>query len=181
MTAKSKSPNFVTAREKGTAGRLLILVATTLFIIFTLCSAYAILLQPTNPAAWSMLAFFVGTFLIVVTWEDNLFPDLPKSKVLPAIVAWFFMFIFVAFFVSFIFTMNVGHLVLAILFGTIVFLSTTYTVTNEQQWGSFKKNTGGRFKNYARNSASKISKGKTAKKKRSKKKKTKKKWSFARF
>ena len=181
MVNKKRSPNFITAREKGTPGRLIVLVATFFFIIFILCSLYAVLSQPTNPAAWSMMAFFTVAFLLMLAWEDNLLPDLPRNKIIPAALSWFFLWIFVAFFVSFMFTMNLGHLALAIMFGFIVFIGWTYTVANEQQWGSFKSNTGGRFKNYVRNSASKIPKRKESKPKRSKKKKKKKKWKIARF
>jgi len=174
MLNKKGNPNILTAREKGSMGRLVVLVAMTFLILFTICSAYAILMQPSNPASWSMLAFFAVALFIFIAHEENAFPDLPQNKLLPAIVMWLFLWIFVAFLVSFLFTMNIGHLGIAILFGLIVFVAGAYTVTNEAQWGNLKAKTGGRVKARLRRSAGKLSKNKPAKRKRSNKKKEKK-------
>jgi cytochrome b561 len=162
------NPHLITSRDYESAGRTLILLAFVFLIIFTLCSAYAIVIQPGNPAAWSMLAFFAIPLILLLFYEKNAFPDIPRNKMLPASISWFFTWMFVAFFVSAVFTSSAAHLAMAILFGFIVAIGSVYTVANERQWERFKARTGGKVK-------SKV------KRKKTKKKKPKKKQKFARF
>jgi len=139
MITKKKSPHVITSRDKGATDYLLVNVASAIFIIFILCSAYAIMLSPANPAAWSMAAFFIIGFVMLLGWEDNIFPDLPRKKVPFAIMTWFFAWVFAAFLVSFLVTFNISHLTLAVLIGVFLGLTGSYTMTNEQQWGGIKE------------------------------------------
>jgi len=136
--------NLFTSREKG-LDRVLITFATAIFLIFSICSAYAIILNATNPVAWSMAAFFTLGLLLLLGYEKNMFPDIPKKKIPGAVFTWFFAWLFVAFLVSFIATLNIAHMTMAILFGTIVFIGSTYVVTSEKGWKKFKAKT--RIKN----------------------------------
>jgi len=146
----NKSTHLLTARQKGQSGRILIQLAIVAFVIFALCSFYALYLEPANPAAWVMAIFFVVGLFIILTYEENVFPDLPKQKLPYAIGAWILGWIFVAYFVSFIATMNTTHLTIALVFGFVLVLGAIYVIANEKQWANFKtkakSNTGGRIK-----------------------------------
>jgi hypothetical protein len=117
--------------------RVLVGIAITIFLIFSICSAYAIILNATNPVAWSMAAFFTLGLLLLLGYEKNMFPDIPKKKLPGAVVTWFFAWLFVAFLVSFLATLNIAHMAMAILFGTIVLLGSTYVLT-DKGWNKIK-------------------------------------------
>lgn len=146
----NRSTHIITSRNKGESGRIIIQLAVAAFIIFTLCSLYALYLQPTNPAAWVMTTFFIVGLLLILTYEENVFPKLVRQKLPYAIAAWIIGWIFVAYFVSFLITMNLTHLGIALVFGIIVVLGAIYVIANENQWSNFKTkakaNTGGKIK-----------------------------------
>lgn len=150
MTKKrGKSQHLFTSSENDTH-RLLIMLGIVIFLFFILCSAYAIMMVPSNPAAWSMAAFFVLGFMMLVGFEENVFPDIDRHKLPHTIVTWFFAWIFVAFLVSFLITMNFAHMGMAVLFGVVVFLGSIYVAASEKGWNNFKTktkvNTSGKIK-----------------------------------
>lgn len=135
---KAKSTHVLTSREKG-GQRLLVLFGVAILILFTLCSVYAVTQVPLSPAGWAMLVFFSGLLILILMHEENMFPALEWRKTPFAVVAWFFWWIFIAMIASFLITMNLGHFVMAVLFGLIALLSTGYVVTPEKKWGNFKE------------------------------------------
>lgn len=139
--------------------------------LFTVISALAIIQQPQSPAAWSMATFFALLFAIVLGFEENMFPNLAMKKMPTAIITWFFGFVFVAFIVAFLTTMTVAYLMVAALFGLIVFIAGTYTIASDEQWGKFRE---GIAKNTTRKVSNTIGKKLPKKKKRKKKPKKKK-------
>lgn len=121
------STHLLTSRKKG-ADRLIVELAFFILVVFGLCSAYAIVLTSgSNPAAWSMAAFFWGGLVLLLIFEDNAFPSLDRRSFVFGAITWFFCWIFVAFLVSFLVTMNLAHLGSAVLFGVIVFISGSAT------------------------------------------------------
>ena len=147
---KKRSSHLVTSRPKGEVNRIVVTIAFFFLVIFTLCSVYAISFAPTNPATWSMAAFFIVALILLLAYEDNSFPDIPKKKIKFAVITWFFTWIFVAYFISFMITMNLGHLVMMVLFGLVVFFGGSFIFMNDMRWSDFKtkikSNTGGRVK-----------------------------------
>jgi signal transduction histidine kinase len=170
-----KSANVFTGR----LGNQGFFVKAVIFFLalFTAVSAFAIIQQPESPAAWSMATFFALLLAMVLGFEENMFPNLAMGKVPTAVITWFFAFIFVAFFVAFLTTMTFAYLVVAAMFGLIVFIAGTYTIASEEQWGKFKESV-------ASNTTRKISKSvgkKLPKRKKRKKPKRKKKTRIARW
>jgi len=141
MVVKNKKKTKVFTSREDPAQKAIIGFAVFILLIFTLCSAYAIYLNPTNPAAWSMAVFFIFGFAMLVCFEDNVFPDLPTRKIPHALITWFFAWMFVALLISFLITMNMAHLAIAIMFGAIVFVGSTYVFSSEARWTNFKTTT----------------------------------------
>ena len=137
---KNRSTHVFTSRDKG-PGRFIAEAAIFIVLIFALCSAYALVMAPNNPVAYSMAAFFIIGFFLLVGHEANVFPDIPNRKIPHAVITWFFCWLFVAFLASFIMTMNVSHLVFAVFFGAIVAIGSGFVVSNENQWFNFKAKT----------------------------------------
>ena len=167
---KISGSHLITSRQKGGLDRLFVLGATAVFIIFILCSLYALALTPANPASWSMFVFFTLGLALLLIFEDNALPDLQKRKAPYAFAGWFFTWMFVAVLVSFFITMNLAHLGIAAMFGTIAFFLLTYTVAPEEKWMSFKQsvktNTAGKVKKKFKSRKPKNKKPKKKKKKR---------------
>jgi len=135
---KAKSTHIITSRDKG-AQRVLVLLGVGISLLLILCSIYAVTQVPLSPAGWAMVVFFAGLLVLLLTYEDNVMPDLDLKKMPFAGVAWFFSWIFVAMLVSFLITMNLGHLIMAALFGFITLMCTSYVATPEKKWGNFKE------------------------------------------
>jgi quinol-cytochrome oxidoreductase complex cytochrome b subunit len=171
MINMAKSKHIITDRNKGSLDRYLVLAAVVLLIIFSLCSAYAVMLQPTNAATWSMAVFFIVPLVLLLMFEHNTLPDIDRKKILPASITWFFSWIFIAFFMSFVFTMEMAYLAMAILFGIIVVIGSMFCVSNERRWRRFK----------AKLTAGQSEEKQKKKSKKKPKKKSKKKRRFARF
>ena len=142
-----KSSHLFSERQPGT-GRSLVFLGIVFLSIFTLCSVYTLILTPTNPIAWSMTAFFAIALCILLFSEDNVLPKLEKKKSPHAAVAWFFSWVFIAFLVSFIVSMNAAHLAMAILFGFVTIVLFSYVLLPDARWvaakQTVKNNTAGR-------------------------------------
>jgi hypothetical protein len=136
-----KSGHIITARQRGQADRGILLLVVALCFIFVLCSAYAIYLQPENPAAWAMGAFFLIGLLILLGHEENVFPDITGKKLPYAVVVWFFGWIFIAYLIVFLFDMQLGNGFIVALFGIIVILGGAFVLSSETQWTNFKTKT----------------------------------------
>lgn len=149
QTNKRKSAHIFTSRTKG-LDRVVTEIAIVIMLIFGICSLYAVVLAPVNPVAWSMMVFFIFGFMILVGFEENVFPDLSKHKTPYAVVTWFFAWLFCAFLVSALVTFNLTHAALAVIMAVVVFIGGTYVIASEQGWSKMKttvkKKTGGAVK-----------------------------------
>jgi len=145
---------------------LLVHISIFVLLIFTLCSAMAVISHPSSPASWSMAVFFALLLAIVLGLEENMFPNLAIKKAPTAIATWFLAFMFTAFFVAFISTMHMAYLAVAILFAAIIMVVGTYTISSDEKWGKVKQS-------LKRNTSEKISKKLPKRKKKKKKRKKK--------
>jgi len=155
-----QSGHIVTSRQRGNADRTILLLVVALCFIFVLCSVYAIYLQPDNPAAWAMAAFFLVGMLIILGHEENAFPDLTRKKLPYAIIVWLFAWILAAYVVSFLLDMQLGSGFIIVLFGIIVVLGGAFVLANETQWTNFKTKTKDKTSRKIQNRVSKTKTGK---------------------
>ncbi len=90
-------------------------------------------MTPDNPGSYSMAAFFGIGLVLLLLFEENNFPDIPNKQMPGAIVIWVSCWLMVSFLASFLLTMEIAHLVPAVFFGVVIFISSTVT------WRSVKK------------------------------------------
>ena len=137
MTNKNRSSHLFTSRTG--FDRLILLLALTAFGFLSLCSLYAISLVPSNPAAWSMATFFIVGLMLLLLFEENTFPSIDKEIFPGFAVSCLFAWIFVAFLVSFLVTMDLTHLAGAVLFGSVIAISSFVTVKLTKKRAKKKK------------------------------------------
>jgi len=132
------SGHFITSRTYGTNGRTVVLLIATFLLLMLLMSFSAIFSAPSNPAVWATMIFFGGLLLLLLTYEDNIFPNLRREKKIYAIVAWFLAFMVSPYIIMYATTFNFTVFVIIIIF--LVFLTPILVriLLPEAQWEGYK-------------------------------------------
>ena len=140
ISGKGKSSHLLTARPYGSSQRGFMLFVMFIAFIFTLMSIYAISLAPTSPGAWGMLVVFVGITVLLLTYENNVFPDVTKKKIPFVVGAWFLAFLTIPFIVALFDTFNYGIMIFVIIFSLPLALMLMRIFMPEEQWQHGKDN-----------------------------------------
>jgi len=135
--AKAKKKGYLTSREWPTG--LFIWFATVFLILMLMMSIYQTAITGgVNPATWLMIIFFSIPLLFILGVENNAFPDLSKRKWPSLVVFYFCAMMVIPFAVSSLISFNIAIIIVAIIFGIPLLLSTIHLLTSENTWFDFK-------------------------------------------
>ena len=112
-----KSGHLITSRPYGSPGRYVILFCAVFFLLMILTSVSVLYTTPLNPAVWATLVFFTGLLLLLLIYENNVFPVLCKEKLIWALCAWF-----IVFFITPYMIMNISYFSFPLFLLTIIFV-----------------------------------------------------------
>ena len=135
------SSHLITSRPYNSSGRWLVILSFAFLSLMSLMSVYALTLAPASPAFWSTFIFFFGLLIFLLMYEQNVFPDLEREKVLYFIASWFLAWLVVPYIVISFTNFNIAIFLLVIIFLIFLVPLSVRVVLSQTQWLDFKQKT----------------------------------------
>lgn len=133
--------HLITSRPPRSPDRLFVMLAFIFLVMMTLMSAYALIIVPFSPGFWATFVFFVGLLNFLLMYEQNIFPNLDRSKIVYFFIAWFLLFLTVPYILLTALTLNASLLVLVLILLAIFTPVIIRLILTQTQWFEFKKKT----------------------------------------
>ena len=154
---EKKSGHLLTSRPYGSASRFAVLIAYFFLFIFAVMSIYAIAIAPSNAGSWGTFVLFFGVLLILLTHENNVFPDIGKR--LPhGVVAIILAFLSIPFFAATFNNFNFVTMIIGIVFLIPLLLVFYIMATPEEIWKKKKTEFKEKFKKKGKSGTDKVKK-----------------------
>ena len=135
------SGHLITSRQSGSSSRIFVLSAFIFLLLMTLMSVYALYLLPASPTMWSTFVFFAGLLGFLLMYEDNVFPNLGREKIIYFIASWFLAFLVVPYIILSFTQFNIAIFLMVVIFLIFLVPLLVRVILTQTQWLDFKSKT----------------------------------------